>query len=49
MSLNSDPNPTQMMNYETSTGTIYQDLGSDAKPETIEHARKYDAIFEIKL
>ena len=45
--LNSDPNPTQMVNYETSTGTVYQDLGSDAKPETIEHARNFATIFEI--
>ncbi len=47
--LNSDPNPTQMVNYETGTGTIYRDLGSDAEPETVEHARSYDTIFEITL
>ncbi len=47
--LNSEPNPTQIVNYETSTGTVYQDLGSDAKPETVEHPHTFDTIFEIKL
>ncbi len=47
--LNSDPNPTQMVNYETSTGTVYQDLGSDQEPEKIDHDGKFGIVFEIAL
>ncbi len=47
--LNSDPNPTQMVNYETSTVAIYQDLGSDLEPERIVHEGKFGVVFEITL
>lgn len=47
--LNSDPNPTQIVNYESNTGAVYRNLGSDAEPQTIAHPRNYDTIFEIKI
>jgi ureidoglycolate hydrolase len=33
--LNSAPNPTQMVDYETGRATVYADLGRDAEPESI--------------
>ncbi len=45
--LNSDPNPTQMVNYETSTLAVYQDLGSDLEPERSDHGKIFDTVFEI--
>ena len=34
--LNSDPNPTQMVDYEAGRAMVYQDLGADREPETLE-------------
>ena len=45
--LNSDPNPTQIVNYETSTVAIYQDLGSDLEPERRDHEGNFGIVFEI--
>ena len=45
--LNSDPNPTQIVNYEASTVAIYQDLGSDLEPESLDHEAKFDIVFEF--
>ena len=45
--LNSDPNPTQMINYETGEITVYTDLGVDRSPERSRHERHVDIVFEI--
>lgn len=45
--LNSDPNPTQIVNYEIGTGTIYRDLGSAKEAEIIDHEGLSSVVFEI--
>jgi len=47
--LNSDPNPTQIVNYETGAGAVYRNLGQDTAPETVRHPRSYDTVFEIRV
>lgn len=45
--LNSDPNPTQIMNYETGIVTVYKDLDVDKAPTTVAHPRAFDTVFRI--
>ncbi len=45
--LNSDPNPTQIVNYETGTVMIYRDLGSAKEAEIIDHEGLSSVVFEI--
>ncbi len=44
--LNSDPNPTQMIDYETGAITVHADLGA-SEPERMQHERNFDTIFEV--
>ena len=44
--LNSDPNPTQMINYETGELSIYRDLGN-SEPECRKHEGLSGISFEI--
>lgn len=43
--LNSDPNPTQMVDYERGRALIYSDLGADRDPET----QELDAIPRVRF
>ena len=45
--LNSDPNPTQIVDYRTGAASIYRDLGADMAPEKIDLAGDFGVIFEI--
>ena len=45
--LNSDPNPTQIVDYRTGTASIHRDLGADAAPEKIDLAGDFGVVFEI--
>ncbi len=47
--LNSNPNPTQIVDYEESYSLSYSDLGSDQNPDKIDLNGKYDLVFEIGL
>ena len=45
--LNSSPNPTQLVNYETGAGTLSRDLDVDPAPKSLEHAAASGIAFEI--
>jgi len=47
--MNSNPNPTQIVDYQESYGLTYSDLGSDEKPTRVDFKGKYDVVFEIGL
>jgi ureidoglycolate hydrolase len=47
--LNSDPNPTQMVDYETGELTVYADLGSDAVTERSALGEAPGVTFEITM
>ncbi len=45
--LNSDPNPTQIVDYETGTASIYRNLGGEGAPEEIDLSGDFGVVFEI--
>lgn len=47
--LNSDPNPTEMVDYATGEGTRYVDLGNTPEPERFQHDGDFGVSFEIVL
>ena len=47
--LNSRPNPTQFVNYETSIGHMYTDLGVDQNPREIDFKGRFGVTFELGL
>ncbi|MBT7733207.1 MAG: hypothetical protein HN701_15980 [Rhodospirillaceae bacterium] len=44
---NSDPNPTEMVDYSSGKGTRYDDLGSGKKVEEFQHPGEFGIVFEI--
>ena len=46
--LNSDPNPTQMVNYQTGTGFLSKDLDVDPDPKVLEYSHLCGIEFEIE-
>lgn len=44
---NSDPNPTEMVDYSSGKGTRYDDLGSGNKVEEFQHLGEFGIVFEI--
>ncbi len=47
--LNSNPNPTQIVDYGESYSLTYTDLGNDKNPARVDLNGKYDLVFEIGL
>ncbi|HIN18914.1 MAG TPA: hypothetical protein EYM68_13600 [Gammaproteobacteria bacterium] len=47
--LNSSPNPTQMVDYANSVGSIYSDLGSDDSPDKIDYENRFGVTFKLTL
>ncbi len=47
--LNSEPNPTQIVNYEQSHTLMYKNLGSSETPTLINLTGRYNTVFEIGL
>ena len=47
--INSDPNPTQIVDYKGSYSLTYVDLESDKNPTRVDYKRKYDLVFGIGL
>ena len=47
--INSKPNPTQVVNYETSTGYLSRDLGGDKTPRTLDYKGRFGGVFQISL
>lgn len=47
--LNSNPNPTQIVDYEKNYSLTYTDLGSDTRPKRVDLGDKYGLIFELDL
>ncbi|GIT53780.1 MAG: hypothetical protein Ct9H300mP16_09400 [Pseudomonadota bacterium] len=46
--LNSDPNPTQMVNYQTGTGFLSKDLDVGPDPKVLEYSHPCGIEFEIE-
>jgi ureidoglycolate lyase len=46
--INSDPNPTQMINYETSTLSIFTDL-DNCQPQTAVHPTAFNTRFTVDV
>ena len=46
--LNSNPNPTQVVNYQTGTGYLSKDLDVDQNPEILSNANMSGIEFEIQ-
>ena len=46
--LNSNPNPTQVVNYQTGTGYLSKDLDVDQKPEILSNTNMSGIEFEIE-
>ena len=46
--LNSVPNPTQMVNYQTGTGFLSKDLDVDPDPKVLEYSHLSSIEFEIE-
>jgi len=44
---NSEPNPTEMIDYSTGKGTSYSNLGSENGIEVFQHAGRFGVSFEI--
>ena len=47
--LNSNPNPTQMVNYQTGSGCLSRDLDVDQNPEILKYGNASGIEFEIKI
>ncbi|HIN16850.1 MAG TPA: hypothetical protein EYM68_02950 [Gammaproteobacteria bacterium] len=47
--LNSNPNPTQMVNYQTGSGCLSRDLDVDQNPEILKYGNASGIVFEIKI
>ena len=47
--LNSNPNPTQMVNYQTGSGCLSTDLEVDQNPEILKYGNASGIEFEIKI
>ena len=47
--LNSEPNPTQIVDYEKNYSLRYRNLGSDERPERTDLGDKYGLVFELDL
>ena len=45
--LNSNPNPTQLLNYETGTSSLSRDLDVDPAPKSLKHDDASGVVFEI--
>ena len=45
--INSDPNPTQIVDYATGVSELHADLGNDSAPRRIDHAAGQGIEFEI--
>jgi hypothetical protein len=46
--LNSNPNPTQVVNYQTGTGYLSKDLDVDQNPEILSNTNMSGVEFEIE-
>ena len=44
---NSDPNPTEMIDYSSGKGTRYDDLGRDIKVDEFQHHGEFGITFKI--
>ena len=44
---NSDPNPTEMIDYSSGKGTRYDDLGRDIKADEFQHHGEFGITFKI--
>ena len=49
VTMNSRPNPTQIVDYEENYGLTYKDLRSDKNPTKVDFKGKYGVVFEIVL
>ena len=49
VTMNSRPNPTQIVDYEENYGLTYKDLRSDKNPTKVDFKGKYSLVFEIGL
>ena len=47
--LNTDPNPTQIVDYQENSSVTYPDLASQENPTTAELKKKYGITFELTL
>ena len=47
--LNSNPNPTQVVNYQTGSGCLSRDLEVDQNPEILKYGNASGIEFEIKI
>ena len=47
--LNSNPNPTQIVNYTENIGKIYKDLGSDSSPNHVDYDNRFGVTFRLTL
>ena len=47
--INSNPNPTQMVDYEKSVGLTYTDLGRDKNPTKVDFKGKFGVTFKVAL
>ena len=47
--INSLPNPTQVVNYETSTGYLSRDLSADKAPRNLDYEGKFGVVFQISI
>ena len=43
------PNPTQVVNYEASTGYLSRDLSADKTPQNLDYQGKFGVVFQISL
>ena len=47
--LNTDPNPTQIVDYQQNTSVTYPDLATEANPTSTELKKTYGITFELTL
>ena len=47
--LNSNPNPSQLVDYNEGTGLVYTDLGTDTNPKKVELEGDFGITFELTL
>ena len=47
--INSDPNPSEIVDYQDNYSVSYTDLESDKSPVRVDLAEKYGLVFELSL
>ena len=47
--INSDPNPSQIVDFKDNYSLAFTDLGTDVKPVRLNLADKFDLVFELSL